>query len=218
MRSTRVGRLAPLAALALVGASLAWAAPASAEPGTVYSLEGSNCPTNIVEGQSGWCVDTLQTVLQQLGFSISADGEFGPQTLAAVEWVQTKAHLHDSSVSIDGQVGPVTKSWLVTFITGQSVSLGVDCGLDLITNPDSGSGTAQAYISEGGSSGDYCSGALYRSTDGGGTWTQVSGEHTESSGQSVVTYAYADTASELARVCGTGTAPGLVDGGCTVAF
>ncbi|WP_377273933.1 peptidoglycan-binding protein [Peterkaempfera sp. SMS 1(5)a] len=214
------GQFAPLVAAGLVAAALAWPSSASAEPGTVGSLSSSECPTNIVKGSTNsWCVSTLQSVLQQLGFDLSVDGQFGDQTLAAVKWVQTKAHLQDSSVGVDGQVGPVTKRWLETFIDNQVVSLGDGCGLDLITSPNSGSGTAQAYISEYAADGaGYCTGTLFRSTDGGRSWTAVSGEHTEANNQSVTTYAYADTSTELAKVCGTGTGPNLVDSGCTAAF
>ena len=217
MRSRLFRPLVPLATLALLGAGVALAAPANADPGPVEALQGSACPTNITEGStSTWCVDTLQAALRQLGFTLQVDGQFGPQTVAAVKWVQTKAHLQNSSVGVDGQVGPVTKSWLVHFVEQQSVDLGGECGLDLISHPDSG--TAQAMITEGDTSGaDHCTGYLQRSDNGGRSWYAVSGEHTESYGESVTTYAYADSASQLEEVCGS-SVTNSVNSGCTAAF
>ncbi|MFC1420231.1 peptidoglycan-binding domain-containing protein [Streptacidiphilus cavernicola] len=221
MKSRLLRPVTVLATLAMCGTGLVLGvAPAQADPGTVEALQGAECPPNITQGSTNtWCVDTLQYALQTLGFTLQMDGQFGPQTVAAVKWVQTKAHLQSSSVGIDGQVGPVTKAWLVHFVENRSIDLGQGCGLGLVAWPNSGSGTAQATISEYDTSGnDHCTGYLERSTDGGKNWNTVSSEHTESGTQSVTTYAYADNSGELDKVCGQSVSTTLVNGGCTDAF
>ena len=76
-------------------------------------LRSSSCPANIVEGQSGGCVSTLQALLNGKGQSLTVDGEFGPLTLAAVKAFQAAA-----SLTVDGIVGPNTKAALYSNITG----------------------------------------------------------------------------------------------------
>ncbi|MFJ9629747.1 peptidoglycan-binding protein [Streptomyces sp. NPDC101175] len=80
---------------------------------TGLDLRSASCPSNIVEGQTGGCVSTLQALLNGKGQHIAVDGEFGPATLAAVKSFQTSANL-----SADGEVGPNTKAALYSNISG----------------------------------------------------------------------------------------------------
>ncbi|MEW2166067.1 peptidoglycan-binding protein [Streptomyces sp. NPDC007084] len=82
-------------------------------PSTGLDLRSASCPANIVEGQTGGCVATLQALLNGKGQHIGVDGEFGPQTLAAV-----KAFQSASGLSADGEVGPNTKTALYSNIGG----------------------------------------------------------------------------------------------------
>ncbi|WP_243659751.1 peptidoglycan-binding protein [Streptomyces sp. BK205] len=82
-------------------------------PSTGLDLRSASCPANIVEGQSGGCVATLQSLLNGKGHSLDVDGSFGPQTLAAV-----KAFQSASGLSADGEVGPNTKAALYSNIGG----------------------------------------------------------------------------------------------------
>ncbi|MFF7072026.1 peptidoglycan-binding protein [Streptomyces pseudovenezuelae] len=82
-------------------------------PATGLDLRSASCPDNIVEGQSGGCVTTLQSLLNGKGQSLAVDGSFGPQTLTAV-----KAFQSASGLSADGQVGPNTKAALYSNIGG----------------------------------------------------------------------------------------------------
>ncbi len=82
-------------------------------PSTGLDLRSASCPATIVEGQSGGCVATLQSLLNGKGRSVDVDGSFGPQTLAAV-----KAFQSASGLSADGQVGPDTKAALYANIGG----------------------------------------------------------------------------------------------------
>ncbi|WP_327727172.1 DUF2272 domain-containing protein [Streptomyces sp. NBC_00487] len=82
-------------------------------PSTGLDLRSASCPENVVEGQSGGCVATLQSLLNGKGHSVDVDGSFGPQTLAAV-----KAFQSASGLSADGQVGPKTKAALYANIGG----------------------------------------------------------------------------------------------------
>ncbi|MDH6565572.1 peptidoglycan hydrolase-like protein with peptidoglycan-binding domain [Streptomyces sp. SAI-117] len=82
-------------------------------PSTGLDLRSASCPENIVEGQSGGCVATLQSLLNGKGQSLAVDGSFGPQTLAAV-----KAFQSASGLTADGQVGPNTKAALYANIGG----------------------------------------------------------------------------------------------------
>ncbi len=71
------------------------------------NLQSSLCPSNITQGASGACVQTLQGLLNLYGAGVSVDGSFGPGTLAAVKNFQSGAGL-----AADGQVGPNTKAAL----------------------------------------------------------------------------------------------------------
>lgn len=82
-------------------------------PSTSLDLRSSSCPANIVEGQGGGCVATLQSLLNGKGQSLDVDGSFGPKTLAAV-----KAFQSASGLSADGEVGPNTKAALYANIGG----------------------------------------------------------------------------------------------------
>lgn len=82
-------------------------------PSTGLDLRSSSCPSEIVEGQSGGCVATLQALLNGKGQHISVDAEFGPLTLAAVKSFQSA-----SGLSADGRVGPNTKAALYANIGG----------------------------------------------------------------------------------------------------
>lgn len=82
----------------------------TAEGGTVpaaISITSTSCPTNITQGEHDGCVTNLQTLLNGKGANIAVDGDFGPQTLSAVENFQA-AH----ALTVDGIVGPNTKSAL----------------------------------------------------------------------------------------------------------
>ncbi|MET9561766.1 peptidoglycan-binding protein [Streptomyces tauricus] len=82
-------------------------------PSTSLDLRSSSCPENIVEGQSGGCVATLQSLLNGKGQSLDVDAGFGPRTLAAV-----KAFQSASGLTADGVVGPNTKAALYANIGG----------------------------------------------------------------------------------------------------
>ncbi|MFC1418115.1 C40 family peptidase [Streptacidiphilus cavernicola] len=71
------------------------------------NLQSSQCPANIAGGELDGCVTTLQSLLVAHGASISVDGDFGANTLAAVKAFQTANGLHP-----DGQVGVQTKAAL----------------------------------------------------------------------------------------------------------
>ncbi|MFD7933746.1 peptidoglycan-binding protein [Streptomyces sp. NPDC059755] len=82
-------------------------------PSTSLDLRSASCPQNIVEGQSGGCVATLQALLNGKGRQLDVDGEFGPATLAAV-----KAFQSATGLAADGEVGPNTKAALYSNIGG----------------------------------------------------------------------------------------------------
>src|SRR5690242_14306805 len=88
-------RLAALVALAVVGLSLAYAAPANAAVTTT-----TLCSTTLQEGSTGSCVVSLQQRLNQLGANLVVDGDFGPATKNAVLAFQGRER-----ISFDGIVG-----------------------------------------------------------------------------------------------------------------
>jgi peptidoglycan hydrolase-like protein with peptidoglycan-binding domain len=71
------------------------------------SLTSSSCPADMSEGEIDGCVTELQELLNNHGAGLSVDGDFGPDTLAAVENYQSTHNL-----SVDGIVGPETKASL----------------------------------------------------------------------------------------------------------
>jgi peptidoglycan hydrolase-like protein with peptidoglycan-binding domain len=72
---------------------------------------------NLAQGSSGEDVYSIQLLLQARGYSLSIDGDFGPQTAAAVKSFQS-AH----GLGVDGQVGPQT--WPALIITTSQGSSG----------------------------------------------------------------------------------------------
>jgi len=82
-------------------------------PGAGVDLRSTSCPANIVQGQSGGCVATLQALLNGKGQHLTVDSDFGPLTLAAVRAFQQAAGL-----VVDGIVGPNTKAALYSNIGG----------------------------------------------------------------------------------------------------
>ncbi len=68
---------------------------------TTGALPGTN--PLLREGDTGVAVKTLQTRLNAWGATVTANGGFGPLTLAAVKAFQTAHHLF-----VDGVVGPIT--------------------------------------------------------------------------------------------------------------
>ncbi len=63
--------------------------------------------TNLHEGSRGDAVRALQGELAQSGHPIRVDGDFGKETLRAVEAFQ-----HDHGLAVDGKVGPLTQQAL----------------------------------------------------------------------------------------------------------
>lgn len=86
----------------------------------VYSLSVARAaaawPT-LGQGSSGENVESIQLMLQAHGYSITADGSYGPQTAATVKSFQS-AH----NLSADGVVGPQT--WPVLIVTTSQGSTG----------------------------------------------------------------------------------------------
>lgn len=60
-------------------------------------------PPTLSEGATGPYVITLQQDLNTQGAGLAVDGDFGPLTLAAVEWFQ-----RGNNLTVDGIVGPIT--------------------------------------------------------------------------------------------------------------
>jgi len=54
-------------------------------------------------------IDQTQLYWENGGPTLAVDGSFGPQTLAAVEWVQ---RTYDLCGGANGEVGPCTWNWL----------------------------------------------------------------------------------------------------------
>jgi len=88
--------------------------------GAVYSLSIARAaaawPT-LSQGSSGENVESIQLMLQARGYSITADGVYGPQTAATVKSFQSAHHL-----SVDGAVGPQT--WPVLVVSTSQGSSG----------------------------------------------------------------------------------------------
>jgi hypothetical protein len=65
----------------------------------------------LIRGSIGPIVKELQTILNKADYTpvLEVDGEFGPLTLAAVKWFQTKM-----KIEVDGIVGPITWGKLST--------------------------------------------------------------------------------------------------------
>jgi len=80
------------------------AAPAPAKSTGAKASSGTTASGNIlVEGSFGKPVEYLQTVLNDMGYSLKVDGFYGKKTKAAVEDFQKK-----SGLRVDGMAGPKT--------------------------------------------------------------------------------------------------------------
>lgn len=218
---TKTRFAALLGAAAVLVASVAFATPASATP-TEIDYWSSSCPTSLTYGENDGCVAYLQDLLNTFGFGLSVDGQFGSHTLSAVEWVQTKAHLHNSSVSVDGQVGPVTKTWIDNFYHNTSYQTGPStaCAIDLATNPNYApyNGSASATVAQSNDAAT-CTGWLERSDNGGASWYAVSGRHTPGGpGQWASTGLYSDDPTQLTRACVYYVGSGTSGTDCTIGF
>ncbi|MGI8882420.1 MAG: peptidoglycan-binding protein [Jatrophihabitans sp.] len=77
---------------------------------------GNTWPT-VQYGARSERVDTVQLLLKARGYSLSADGDFGPATRSKVRSFQSAKHL-----SVDGVVGP--KTWSALVVQVQSGSKG----------------------------------------------------------------------------------------------
>ncbi|HTZ43676.1 MAG TPA: peptidoglycan-binding protein [Jatrophihabitans sp.] len=89
-----------VAGFALVLAGTVALAPAAGAATTL-------CSTTLQEGDTGSCVTQLQQRLNQLGATLTVDGDFGPATKNAVLAFQGR-----SKIGFDGIVGPTTQSYL----------------------------------------------------------------------------------------------------------
>jgi peptidoglycan hydrolase-like protein with peptidoglycan-binding domain len=79
-------------------------------------MAGSISPWPVVKnGANGHPVKTLQHLLRARGHNVVVDGEFGPNTLAAVKAFQTSRGL-----AADGIVGPITWAALVVQVKSGS--------------------------------------------------------------------------------------------------
>ena len=67
--------------------------------------------TVLRRGSSGAAVRALQQMLIKMGFKISADGQFGPATEAAVLVTQRRTR-QSTPIVADGVVGPQTLAWI----------------------------------------------------------------------------------------------------------
>ncbi|MGH1553112.1 peptidoglycan-binding protein [Streptomyces sp. L7] len=102
---------------------------------------------NVIDGDTGNNVLAAQYLLRYHGASITADGQFGPATLAA-----TKSFQSAQGLSVDGQVGPHTWSALIVQVqqgsTGDAVRAAqVELnmpGYGLTVDGNFGSGTVSA--------------------------------------------------------------------------
>ena len=202
--------LTAAAATALLGTGTAHAEPIPLS---------TACGNITYNQQNSECVYSLQFNLNAFGFGLAVDGDFGDRTLAAVKWVQTKAHLQNPAITVDGQAGPMT----ITYIVGITGGMGGWPGKSLVAGPSNcmlwlwphpNAQTASAEIDDNGGT---CEGVLERSPDGGRSWAEVSSEHIITSG-SVTTYDYSDNAGQLSRVCGYAWDGNGTVGGCTVAL
>lgn len=115
-----------LACLLVVGAL----APAVAAAGGGAQVSAANLGDRVLSiGASGNDVRDLQDLLNQRGFHVSVDGQFGPQTLGAVKNAQSAYGL-----TVDGVVGPQTLGALRRGAPATSSSSHGKCS----SNPGSG--------------------------------------------------------------------------------
>jgi peptidoglycan hydrolase-like protein with peptidoglycan-binding domain len=150
--------------VALLGAGVvATASPAMAATPAPISLTSSACPGTIVEGESDGCVTELQDLLNDNGAGLTVDGSFGAATLAAVKTFQS-----DHSLSADGEVGPLTKAALDNTSTSAPGPIALDssrCPTDIAEGEHDGCVTElQQLLNDNGAhltvDGDFGAGTL----------------------------------------------------------
>jgi peptidoglycan hydrolase-like protein with peptidoglycan-binding domain len=124
------------------------AAPAFAAPAPL-DLNSSACPANMTQGEDDGCVTQLQTMLNQQGAHVTVDGDFGANTLAAVESFQTAQGL-----SANGQVGPETKAALYDDVSGAPTAIDLSssaCPANMTEGEDDGCVTTlQSFLNSWG--------------------------------------------------------------------
>ena len=100
--------------------------PSSELPSTAISLGGtglggsSSSSTTLRKGNTGEQVIVLQNKLNEFGYALDVDGNFGNKTLEAVKSFQSKMGL-----DVDGVVGPNTWSVLNAIKLPDWVSVGL---------------------------------------------------------------------------------------------
>jgi peptidoglycan hydrolase-like protein with peptidoglycan-binding domain len=102
----RMGFRVLMAALVAASVGLTAVGPISAAAPTPIYLLSAQCPSPIKYGDyNSGCVAELQRLLNELGYGLTVDGDFGPLTRTAVMAFQA-AH---PPLEVDGLVGPKTK-------------------------------------------------------------------------------------------------------------
>ncbi|MFL6116690.1 MAG: peptidoglycan-binding protein [Catenulispora sp.] len=104
---------AGLAADGIVGPDTKSALYAGGSHTGAADLRSPACPDQLYQGMVDSCVSTLQSLLNAHGHALAVDGNFGPDTLAAVKAFQAAAGL-----AVDGIVGPNTKTALYSNVGG----------------------------------------------------------------------------------------------------
>lgn len=94
----------PVVAVVVGGALLVGGSPADASDGADIVSLTSCAGTPMMLGSSGPCVLSLQHSLAAVGISLVEDGQFGPQTEAAVRGFQSG----QPGLATDGVAGPAT--------------------------------------------------------------------------------------------------------------
>jgi len=101
--------------------------------GTTHSSQSGTTTSTLRYGSTGGSVTLLQQKLNSFGYSFSADGVFGNNTLTAVKSFQSSRGL-----AADGIVGPQTWSALGSVTSSQSTSNNTDQGSAVLKYGDSG--------------------------------------------------------------------------------
>jgi peptidoglycan hydrolase-like protein with peptidoglycan-binding domain len=85
----------------------------------------ASTPTSLKEGASGAAAFAVQSALAALGYQLSTDGAWGPQTTAVVKEFQRK-----NGLTQDGVAGPLTPARVATRLVGKTdSSLALPVGL-----------------------------------------------------------------------------------------